>query len=59
MALHYIDNLDAKLEMAKDAYAQSTEIAPQIFERVFPLPTHLVRPLSPFNPSLITPEADA
>jgi len=47
-ALHYIDNLDAKLEMVHDAYAQSQELAPNIFERVFPLPTNLVRPLAPF-----------
>jgi 3'-5' exoribonuclease len=45
-ALHYIDNLDAKLEMIRDAYVQSQEIAPGIFERVFPLPTNLVRPLA-------------
>lgn len=49
-ALHYIDNLDAKLEMLRDAYAQSQEIAPGIYERVFPLPTNLVRPLVPFAP---------
>ncbi len=47
-ALHYIDNLDAKLEMVRDAYAQSQELAPHIFERVFPLPNNLVRPLAPF-----------
>jgi 3'-5' exoribonuclease len=47
-ALHYIDNLDAKLEMIRDAYGQSQEIAPQIFERVFPLPTNLVKPLAAF-----------
>jgi 3'-5' exoribonuclease len=47
-ALHYIDNLDAKLEMVRDAYGQSQEIAPQIFERVFPLPTNLVKPLAAF-----------
>ena len=49
-ALHYIDNLDAKLEMLRDAYAQSQEIAPGIFERVFPLPTNIVRPLAVFDP---------
>ncbi len=53
-ALHYIDNLDAKLEMVGDAYANSREIAPQVFERVFPLPTNLVRPLPP----LARPDAD-
>ena len=46
--LHYIDNLDAKLEMVRDAYAQSQELAPNIFERVFPLPNNLVRPLVPY-----------
>jgi 3'-5' exoribonuclease len=48
-ALHYIDNLDAKLEMLRDAYAQATEIAPGIYDRVFPLPTNLVRPLATFT----------
>lgn len=45
-ALHYIDNLDAKLEMIRDAYSQSNEIAPGIYDRVFPLPTNLVKPLA-------------
>ncbi len=49
-ALHYIDNLDAKLEMVRDAYAQAQELAPGIFERAFPLPTNLVRPLAAFSP---------
>jgi 3'-5' exoribonuclease len=55
-ALHYIDNLDAKLEMLRDAYTQSQEIAPNIFERVFPLPTNLVKPLPAFVPA--APAAD-
>lgn len=55
-ALHYIDNMDAKLEMLRDAYSQSQEIAPNIFERVFPLPTNLVRPLPAFAPG--TTQAD-
>jgi 3'-5' exoribonuclease len=49
-ALHYIDNLDAKLEMLRDAYLQANEIAPGIFDRVFPLSTNLVRPLGIFTP---------
>lgn len=48
-ALHYIDNLDAKMEMLRDAYAQSNEIVPGIYDRVFPLPTNLVRPLASFT----------
>ena len=53
-ALHYIDNLDAKLEMIREAYVQSQEIAPNIVERVFPLQNNLVRPL----PSFVPPAAD-
>lgn len=48
-ALHYIDNLDAKLEMVKDAYASANEVAPGIFERQFPLPAPLVTPLANFK----------
>jgi 3'-5' exoribonuclease len=44
-ALHYVDNLDAKLEMVKDAYASANETAPGIFERKFPLSAPLVTPL--------------
>lgn len=48
-ALHYIDNLDAKMEMVKDAYAHGQEIAPGIYERMFPLPNNLVKPLQGFE----------
>ena len=58
-ALHYIDNLDAKLEMIRDAYSQSQEIAPNIFERVFPLPTNLVKPLPEFIATQTTENDDA
>ena len=47
-ALHYIDNLDAKMEMLRDAYSQATEVAPGIYDRVFPLPANLIRPLGPY-----------
>jgi 3'-5' exoribonuclease len=50
-ALHHIDNLDAKLEMVRDAYAQSKELVPGIHERVFPLPGNLVKPLPVHQPS--------
>jgi 3'-5' exoribonuclease len=49
-ALHYIDNLDAKLEMVRDAYRQANETTPGIFDRVFPLPANLVRPLPAYVP---------
>jgi 3'-5' exoribonuclease len=52
-ALHHIDNLDAKMEMVRDAYAQSTEIAPGIYDRVFPLASNLVRPLAAFTTSTL------
>jgi len=48
-ALHHIDNLDAKLEMVRDAYSQANEIVPGIYERVFPLPNNLVRPLPVYS----------
>ncbi len=48
-ALHYIDNLDAKLEMVREGYAQAEELAPGIYQRQFPLPANLVAPLSRFS----------
>ncbi|MES2997663.1 MAG: HD domain-containing protein [Verrucomicrobiota bacterium] len=44
-ALHHIDNLDAKLEMVREAYATANQSSPGIYERVFPLPANLVAPL--------------
>ncbi|MDP0490086.1 MAG: HD domain-containing protein [Verrucomicrobiota bacterium JB023] len=48
-ALHYVDNLDAKLEMVKDSYQTSNETIPGVYERQFPLPTNLVEPLPGFS----------
>ncbi len=56
-ALHYIDNLDAKMEMLRDAYAQAAEVVPGIYERVFPLPANLVRPLKEFEAAAEVSEA--
>ena len=39
--------------MLRDAYSQTQEPAPNIFERVYPLSTNLVRPL----PAFVQPEA--
>lgn len=50
-ALHYIDNLDAKMEMIREAYATSNEIAPGIYDRMFPLPANLIEPLEVFVPA--------
>ncbi|MBA3882487.1 MAG: HD domain-containing protein [Chthoniobacterales bacterium] len=48
MALHYIDNLDARLEMFFAGYATAKPIAARIFDRVRPLPGNLVKPLARF-----------
>lgn len=49
MALHYIDNLDARLEMFAAGYTTAKTLAPRIFDRVRPLPGNLVRPLDRFG----------
>jgi 3'-5' exoribonuclease len=49
MALHYIDNLDARLEMFAAGYLTAKPIADRIFDRVRPLPGNLVRPLEKFS----------
>ena len=49
-ALHYVDNLDAKMEMMTAAYAGARTLAPRVHERVWPLPGNLVTPLEPFAP---------
>ena len=48
-ALHYIDNLDAKMEMFAVGYEKASALAPRIFERVWPLPGSLVTPLGKFS----------
>ena len=48
-ALHYIDNLDAKLEMVKDAYQTGQSLADGVFGRVRPLPANLVAELPVFQ----------
>lgn len=49
-ALHYVDNLDAKMEMLTVGYANARSLAPRIQERVWPLPGNLVTPLEKFTP---------
>jgi 3'-5' exoribonuclease len=49
MALHYIDNLDARLEMFFAGYAVAKPLAPRIFDRVRPLPSNLVKSLEKFQ----------
>ena len=49
MALHYIDNLDARLEMFAAGYLTAKPLAERIFERVWPLPSKLVKSLQTFG----------
>jgi len=60
IALHHIDNLDAKMEMMMDAYENANELADGIYEKQFPLPANLVAPLPHFEaPPLPVPAAAA
>jgi len=49
MTLHYIDNLDARLEMFAAGYLTAKSLAERIFERVWPLPSKLVKSLEKFS----------
>src|SRR6266478_4976642 len=49
MALHYIDNLDARLEMFATGYTTAKPLAARIFDRVRPLPGNLVKSLEKFQ----------
>jgi 3'-5' exoribonuclease len=51
MALNYIDNLDARLEMFAAGYLVAKPIADRIYDRVRPLPGNLVKPLGKFVPT--------
>src|SRR5216117_3844891 len=51
MALHYIDNLDARLEMFAAGYTTAKPLAARIFDRVRPLPGNLVKSLEKFSPT--------
>jgi 3'-5' exoribonuclease len=48
-ALHYIDNLDARMEMFAAGYEKAASLAPRIFEKVWPLPGNLITPLPAFT----------
>lgn len=46
IALHYIDNLDAKLEMLARGYQTGATVADRIYDKVRPLNVRLVEPLA-------------
>src|SRR5579864_4271061 len=58
MALHYIDNLDARLEMFAAGYLIAKPLSDRIFERVWPLPGKLVKSLQIFQISPPPPKSD-
>lgn len=45
VALHHVDNIDAKLEMLRRGYETGRELAPGIFERFRPWPVNVLAPL--------------
>jgi 3'-5' exoribonuclease len=55
IALHLIDNLDAKLEMMSVAYELGKRLGPDVIERVRPLPANLVTPLPPLSDESLQP----
>src|SRR6266404_7925262 len=59
MTLHYIDNLDAKLEMFAAGYMTAKPLAARILDRVRPLPGNvLVKSLEKFQQSTNTTKED-
>ncbi|MFI3243741.1 MAG: HD domain-containing protein [Akkermansia sp.] len=49
MMLHYIDNIDAKLEMFAGGYETSPELGARVYQRKAPLQGNLVTPLPAFD----------
>lgn len=57
IALHYVDNLDARLEMIFNAYDKQPETSPGMYDRVRALNVAPVRSLAPVAPVEQTSEA--
>jgi 3'-5' exoribonuclease len=47
-ALHYVDNLDAKMEMLTNAYRNAKTVGVRVYEKMWPLPSNLVAPLAEY-----------
>lgn len=45
LALHHVDNIDAKLEIIKDGYHDKEPLSDEVFSKVWPLGGNIVRPL--------------
>ncbi len=49
-ALHYVDNLDAKMEMFFGVYGSAKQVVPNIYDRTRPFTEYLIEPLKAFPP---------
>jgi 3'-5' exoribonuclease len=58
MALHYIDDLDSKLEMFAAGYTNAQPLAARVFDRVRPLPGNLVKSLEKFQQATSSAASD-
>jgi 3'-5' exoribonuclease len=56
VALHHVDNIDAKLEMFRKAYESGKELAPGIIEKFAPWPVNIVAPLAVVPPPPVPAE---
>jgi 3'-5' exoribonuclease len=57
-ALHQLDNLDARIEMIRSAYAEKPQIAPGIHERRMPLEGHPVTALGAYLPPPVESDSE-
>jgi 3'-5' exoribonuclease len=59
IALHHVDNIDAKLEMLRRGYETAKELAPGIFERFRPWPVNIIAPLAHLPAPVVEAEIPA
>ncbi len=56
--LHYVDNIDAKMEMVAEAYEAGSKVSATVYDWVRPLGTRLVQPLAAVLPEAEPPQPD-
>jgi 3'-5' exoribonuclease len=56
--LHYVDNIDAKMEMVAEAYEAAAKVSATVYDWVRPLGTRLVQPLPSVLPEAEQPQPD-
>ncbi len=59
MLLHFVDNIDAKIEMFAEAYEKAPLVSKNVYERSRPLFHSVVRPLPVFAPAETTQGEDS